>query len=194
MSRLSREKKKKLKKTKVEDLKRIEINQFKKKKKREVIIILDNLRSLNNVGSCFRTSDAFLIKKIYLVGITGSPPNKDIERTALGATESIDWEYIPDISKVEKKLKDDGWKIALVEQTDKSIDLKDFQPTQDEKFAFVFGNEVFGVSDEALHCADFAIEIPQFGTKHSFNITVSLGIVLWDHYNKTTKAHKEKGA
>ena len=194
MSRLSREKKKKLKKTKVEDLKRIEINQFKKKKKREVIIILDNLRSLNNVGSCFRTSDAFLIKKIYLVGITGSPPNKDIERTALGATESIDWEYIPDISKVEKKLKDDGWKIALVEQTDKSIDLKDFQPTQDEKFAFVFGNEVFGVSDEALHCADFAIEIPQFGTKHSFNITVSLGIVLWDHYNKTTKVHKEKGA
>ena len=194
MSRLSREKKKKLKKTKIEDLKRIEINQFKKKKKREVIIILDNLRSLNNVGSCFRTSDAFLIKKIYLVGITGSPPNKDIERTALGATESIDWEYIPDISKVEKKLKDDGWKIALVEQTDKSIDLKDFQPTQDEKFAFVFGNEVFGVSDEALHCADFAIEIPQFGTKHSFNITVSLGIVLWDHYNKTTKAHKEKGA
>ena len=194
MSRLSREKKKKLKKTKVEDLKRIEINQFKKKKKREVIIILDNLRSLNNVGSCFRTSDAFLIKKIYLVGITGSPPNKDIERTALGATESIDWEYIPDISKVEKKLKDDGWKIALVEQTDKSIDLKDFHPTPDEKFAFVFGNEVFGVSDEALHCADFAIEIPQFGTKHSFNITVSLGIVLWDHYNKTTKAHKEKGA
>ena len=183
-----------MKKTKVEDLKRIEINQFKKKKKREVIIILDNLRSLNNVGSCFRTSDAFLIKKIYLVGITGSPPHKDIERTALGATESIDWEYIPDISKVEKKLKDDGWKIALVEQTDRSIDLKDFQPTQDEKFAFVFGNEVFGVSDEALQCADFAIEIPQFGTKHSFNITISLGIVLWDHYNKTTKAHKEKGA
>ena len=183
-----------LKKTKVEDLKRIEISQFKKKKKREVIIILDNLRSLNNVGSCFRTSDAFFIKKIYLVGITGSPPNTDIDRTALGATESVDWEYVSCISNIEKQLKDNGWKIALIEQTDKSIDLKDFHPTSDEKFAFVFGNEVFGVSDEALHCADFAIEIPQFGTKHSFNITVSLGIVLWDHYNKTTKAHKEKGA
>ncbi len=183
-----------MKKTKVEDLKRIEIDQFKKKKKREVVVILDNLRSLNNVGSCFRTSDAFLIKKIYLIGITGSPPNTDIDRTALGATESVDWEYVSCISKIEKQLKDKGWKIALVEQTDKSIDLKDFHPTSDEKIAFVFGNEVFGVSDEALDCADFAIEIPQFGTKHSFNITVSLGIVLWDHYNKTTKAHKEKGA
>ena len=183
-----------MKKTKVEDLKRIEISQFKKKKKREVIIRLDNLRILNNVVSCFRTSDAFLIKKIYLVGITGSPPNTDIDRTALGATESVEWEYVSCISNIEKQLKDRGWKIALIEQTDKSINLKDFQPISDEKFAFVFGNEVFGVSDEALHCADFAIEIPQFGTKHSFNITVSLGIVLWDHYNKTTKAHKEKGA
>ena len=173
-----------MKKTKVEDLKRIEISQFKKKKKREVIIILDNLRSLNNVGSCFRTSDAFLIKKIYLVGITGSPPNTDIDRTALGATESVDWEYVSCISNIEKQLKDRGWKIALIEQTDKSIDLKDFQPTSDEKFAFVFGNEVFGVSDEALHCADFAIEIPQFGTKHSLNISICSGIISWDFYTK----------
>ncbi len=183
-----------MKKTKIEDLKRIEIDQFKKKRKREVIIILDNLRSLNNVGSCFRTSDAFLIKKIYLVGITGSPPNKDIDRTALGATESIEWEYVSCVSKIEKNLKKEGWKMTLVEQTDQSIDLKDFNPKSDEKFAFIFGNEVFGVSDESLKCADLAIEIPQFGTKHSFNITVSLGIVLWDHYNKTTKAHKEKEA
>ncbi len=183
-----------MKKTKIEDLKRIEIDQFKKKRKREVIIILDNLRSLNNVGSCFRTSDAFLIKKIYLVGITGSPPNKDIDRTALGATESIEWEYVSCVSKIEKNLKKEGWKMTLVEQTDQSIDLKDFNPKSDEKFAFIFGNEVFGVSDESLKCADLAIEIPQFGTKHSFNITVSLGIVLWDHYNKTTKARKEKEA
>ena len=183
-----------MKKTKIEDLKRIEISQFKKKKKREVIVILDNLRSLNNVGSCFRTSDAFLIKKIYLVGITGSPPNKDIDRTALGATESIEWEYVSSISKIEKELKDNGWKIALVEQTNEGIDLKYFNPKSDEKFAFVFGNEGFGVSEESLKCADLAIEIPQFGTKHSFNITVSLGIVLWDHYNKTTEVHKEKGA
>lgn len=179
-----------MKKTKIEDLKRIEISQFKKKKKREVIIILDNVRSLNNIGSCFRTSDAFLIKKIYLVGITGSPPNKDIDRTALGATESLDWEHVSSISKIEKKLKRRGWSIALVEQTNKSINLKDFNPKLEEKFAFVFGNEVFGVSDEALECADLAIEIPQFGTKHSFNITISLGIILWDHLLKTTRAHK----
>ena len=183
-----------MKKTKVEDLKRIEIDQFKKKKKREVIIILDNLRSLNNIGSCFRTSDAFLIKKIYLVGITGSPPNTDIDRTALGATESVDWEYVSCISNIEKELKDDGWKIALVEQTDQSINLKSFNPKKEEKIAFVFGNEVFGVSEESLKCADIAIEIPQFGTKHSFNITISLGIILWDHYVKTTETHKEKGA
>jgi len=179
-----------LKKTKIEDLKRIEVEQFKKKKKREIIVILDNVRSLNNIGSCFRTSDAFLIKKIYLVGITGTPPNKDIDRTALGATESVDWEHVSSISKIEKTLKDTGWKIALVEQTDKSINLQGFDPKSDEKFAFVFGNEVFGVSDEALECADLAIEIPQFGTKHSFNITVSLGIVLWDHHVKTTMAHR----
>ena len=183
-----------MKKTRVEDLKRIEVSQFKKKKKREVIIILDNLRSLNNIGSCFRTSDAFLIKKIYLVGITGSPPNTDIDRTALGATESVDWEYVPSITKIEKELKDDGWKIALVEQTDQSIDLKSFNPKKEEKIAFVFGNEVFGVSEESLKCADIAIEIPQFGTKHSFNITISLGIILWDHYVKTTETHIEKGA
>ena len=179
-----------MKKTKIEDLKRIEVDQFKKKKKREVIIILDNVRSLNNIGSCFRTSDAFIIKKIYLVGITGSPPNKDIDRTALGATESIDWEHVSSISKIEKELKEEGWKIALIEQTDESIKLQNFNPKSDEKFAFVFGNEVFGVSDEALQCAELAIEIPQFGTKHSFNITVSLGIVLWDHLTKTTEAHR----
>ena len=183
-----------MKKTKVEDLKRIEVSQFKKRKKRDVIIILDNLRSLNNIGSSFRTSDAFLIKKIYLVGITGSPPNTDIDRTALGATESVDWEYVSCISNIEKELKDDGWKIALVEQTDQSINLKSFNPKKEERIAFVFGNEVFGVSEESLKCADIAIEIPQFGTKHSFNITISLGIILWDHYVKTTETHKEKGA
>ena len=125
-----------------------------------------------------------------MVGITGSPPNKDIDRTALGATESIDWEHVSSISKIEKKLKEEGWKIALIEQTDESIKLQNFNPKSDEKFAFVFGNEVFGVSDEALQCAELAIEIPQFGTKHSFNITVSLGIVLWDHLTKTTGAHR----
>ena len=121
-----------MKKTKIEDQKRIEVDQFKKKKKREVIIIIDNVRSLNNIGSCFRTSDAFIIKKIYLVGITGSPQNKDIDRTALGATESIDWEHVSSISKIEKELKEEGWKIALIEQTDESIKLQNFNPKSDE--------------------------------------------------------------
>ena len=171
-----------MKKTPVDDLKRIEIDQFKKKGKRKVIVILDNVRSLNNIGSCFRTCDAFLIEKIYLVGIT------------LGATDSVEWEHINSINDIANKLKSQNWKIILVEQTDKSKNLKDFNPSGKQKVAFVFGNEVFGVSEESLKVCDSAIEIPQFGTKHSFNITVSLGIVLWDHLIKTTKAHKEKGA
>jgi tRNA G18 (ribose-2'-O)-methylase SpoU len=173
-----------MKKTKIEDLKRIEVEEFKKSKKHDVIIILDNVRSLNNVGSCFRTSDAFLIKKIYLTGLTGTPPNRDIERTALGATQSVEWEHIKNINEIEQKLKKDNWKIVLVEQTNKSINLKNFIPNPLDKYAFVFGNEVFGVSDESLKIADLAIEIPQLGTKHSFNVAVSLGIVLWDYYSK----------
>jgi len=173
-----------MKKTKIEDLKRIEVEEFKKSIKHDVIIILDNVRSLNNVGSCFRTSDAFLIKKIYLTGLTGTPPNRDIERTALGATQSVEWEHIKNINEIEQKLKKDNWKIVLVEQTNKSINLKNFIPNPLDKYAFVFGNEVFGVSDESLEIADLAIEIPQLGTKHSFNVAVSLGIVLWDYYSK----------
>ena len=174
-----------MKRTSIEDLKRIEVNEFRSKKKRDIIIILDGLRSLNNVGSCFRTADAFLVKKIYLTGITGAPPNKDIERTALGATESVEWEYISCISKIEKKLKKQKWKIVLVEQTNKSLSLEEFKSSKNEKYAFVFGNEVFGVSDKAINCADSAIEIPQFGTKHSFNVAISLGIILWHHHIKS---------
>lgn len=173
-----------MKKTKIEDLKRIEVEEFKKSIKHDVIIILDNVRSLNNVGSCFRTSDAFLIKKIYLTGLTGTPPNRDIERTALGATHSVEWKHIKNIKEIDQKLKKDNWKIVLVEQTNKSINLKNFIPNPLDKYAFVFGNEVFGVSDESLEIADLAIEIPQLGTKHSFNVAVSLGIVLWDYYSK----------
>jgi len=173
-----------MKKTKIEDLKRIEVEEFKKSIKHDVIIILDNVRSLNNVGSCFRTSDAFLIKKIYLTGLTGTPPNRDIERTALGATHSVEWKHIKNIKEIDQKLKKDNWKIVLVEQTNKSINLKNFIPNPLDKYAFVFGNEVFGVSDESLKIADLAIEIPQLGTKHSFNVAVSLGIVLWDYYSK----------
>ena len=179
-----------MKKTKIEDLKRIEISQFKKKKKREVIIILDNVRSLNNIGSCFRTSDAFLIKKIYLVGITGSPPNKDIDRTALGATESLDWEHVSSISKIKKKLKSRGWSIALVEQTNKSINLKDFNPKLEEKFAFVFGNEVFGVSEELSGLADIHVELPMRGIKQSLNVSVATGVVGYELARIYTKNNK----
>ena len=123
---------------------------------------------------------------MYLTGFTAKPPSRDIERTALGATDSVEWEHVKEIKKIIIQLKKEGWKIILVEQTDQSINLKNFKPLISEKYVFVFGNEVFGVSDDALKEADAALEIPQFGTKHSFNISVSMGIILWDYYVKTT--------
>jgi tRNA G18 (ribose-2'-O)-methylase SpoU len=174
-----------MKKIKNEDLDRLSIKEYKNSKKIPVCIILDNVRSLNNVGSCFRTADAFLIKKMYLTGLTGKPPSRDIERTALGATDSVEWKYVKNIKKLIIQLKKEGWKIILVEQTDKSINLKDFKPLIPEKYVFIFGNEVFGVSEDALKEANVALEIPQFGTKHSFNISISIGIILWDYHIKT---------
>jgi len=175
-----------MKKIRNEDLNRLSIKEYKNSKKIPVCIILDNVRSLNNIGSCFRTSDAFLIKKMYLTGFTAKPPSRDIERTALGATDSVEWEHVKEIKKIIIQLKKEEWKIILVEQTDQSINLKNFKPLISEKYVFIFGNEVFGVSDDALKEADAALEIPQFGTKHSFNISVSMGIILWDYYVKTT--------
>jgi len=175
-----------MKKIRNEDLNRLSIKEYQNSKKIPVCIILDNVRSLNNIGSCFRTSDAFLIKKMYLTGFTAKPPSRDIERTALGATDSVEWEHVKEIKKIIIQLKKEEWKIILVEQTDQSINLKNFKPLISEKYVFVFGNEVFGVSDDALKEADAALEIPQFGTKHSFNISVSMGILLWDYYVKTT--------
>ena len=175
-----------MKKIRNEDLNRLSIKEYQNSKKIPVCIILDNVRSLNNIGSCFRTSDAFLIKKMYLTGFTAKPPSRDIERTALGATDSVEWEHVKEIKKIIIQLKKEEWKIILVEQTDQSINLKNFKPLISEKYVFVFGNEVFGVSDDALKEADTALEIPQFGTKHSFNISVSMGIILWDYYVKTT--------
>ena len=175
-----------MKKIRNEDLNRLSIKEYQNSKKIPVCIILDNVRSLNNIGSCFRTSDAFLIKKMYLTGFTAKPPSRDIESTALGATDSVEWEHVKEIKKIIIQLKKEGWKIILVEQTDQSINLKNFKPLISEKYVFVFGNEVFGVSDDALKEADTALEIPQFGTKHSFNISVSMGIILWDYYVKTT--------
>jgi tRNA G18 (ribose-2'-O)-methylase SpoU len=139
---------------------------------------------LNNIGSVFRTSDAFLIEKIYLCGITAIPPHKDIHKTALGSTDSVDWEYVEDTLALVNKLKEDNVKIAAIEQADNAVMLSDFIPDEDKKLAVIFGNEVKGVQQEVVSNSDYCIEIPQYGTKHSLNISVSCGVVLWDLFNK----------
>lgn len=168
----------------MEELNRMEVGEFKKAEKKPVVFVLDNVRSLHNVGSAFRTADAFLIQKIYLCGITGTPPNREINKTALGATESVEWEYAQKTSEMIDKLKKDSWKIISLEQTDKSIQLQNFLPVKEEKYCFVFGNEVAGVEEEVINASDICLEIPQFGTKHSLNISVAVGIVAWDYFIK----------
>jgi len=170
-----------MKKLKNEELNRPSVEQFKIQEKNQVILILDNIRSLNNVGSAFRTSDAFNVSKIYLCGITGRPPHRDIQKTALGATESVDWEHVPSTVGVIDQLKSKDWNVYAVEQAEGATMLDTFEPIPNKKYAFVFGNEVFGVEQEAVDAAGNCLEIPQYGTKHSLNISVSIGIVLW-HY------------
>ncbi|KAA9325497.1 RNA methyltransferase [Adhaeribacter soli] len=168
----------------MEELNRDSVEEFKQKQKTPIVLVLDNVRSLNNVGSAFRTGDAFAVEKIYLCGITGTPPNKEINKTALGATESVDWDHASETPELLQKLKADGFKILAVEQVSNSVSLKAFQPEMGQKYALVFGNEVFGVEEAALALADTVLEIPQFGTKHSLNISVALGIVVWDLVSK----------
>lgn len=150
-------------------------------------MVLDHVRSLNNVGAIFRTADAFLIEKIYLCGITATPPNRQIQKTALGSTETVAWEYVGKTTEAIKRLKEQGIKICAVEQVDGATALGDFMPEQNITYAFVFGNEVNGVSQDVIDCSDDAIEIPQLGTKHSLNISVSAGIVLWDVFSKLNR-------
>jgi len=145
---------------------------------------LDNIRSLNNIGSVFRTSDAFLIKKIYLCGITARPPHKEIHKTALGATESVDWEYVENTEELIKALQEEKVTVLAIEQAEESTSLEEFMPVSGESYAVILGNEVKGVSQNAVDLSDYCIEIPQFGTKHSLNISVSCGIVLWDIFSK----------
>lgn len=166
------------------ELQRLEIEEFKKATKTPLIVILDNVRSLNNIGSVFRTCDAFLIEKIFLCGITATPPNKEIHKTALGATQSVDWEYVESTISVVERLKSEGICVVGVEQTEKSVMLNDFQPKSATKYAVIFGNEVKGVEQEVVSASDGVIEIPQYGTKHSLNISVSAGIVIWDLWKK----------
>ena len=171
-----------MRKLKNSELNRITPEEYKSSDKTPVIIVLDNVRSLYNVGSVFRTADAFRVEAIYLCGITGQPPHPEIHKSALGATESVTWKHFEKTIDAIKELKDNSYSIYAIEQVDKSIDLKDFTPKQGNKYAFVFGNEIKGVSEEILPLCDGCIEIPQFGTKHSFNIAVSVGIVLWQFY------------
>jgi len=173
-----------MRKLKNNELVRLTVDEFKQETKIPLIVILDNIRSLNNVGSVFRTSDAFLIEKIYLCGITATPPNKEIHKTALGGTESVVWEYAADVATLIQKLKDSNIKVMAIEQAENSVMLQDFKVDKGEKLAIIFGNEVKGVQQTAVNLCDAVIEIPQFGTKHSLNISVSVGVVLWDLFKK----------
>ena len=166
------------------ELGRITVSTFKKITKTPIIVVLDNIRSLNNIGSVFRTSDAFLIEKIYLCGITASPPHREIHKTALGATESVEWEHINDTLTLVNELKSQEIVVAAIEQVENSIMLDKFTPDPIKKIAVIFGNEVKGVQQEVVSAADYCVEIPQKGTKHSLNISVSCGVVLWDLYQK----------
>jgi tRNA G18 (ribose-2'-O)-methylase SpoU len=173
-----------MRKLKNSELERLSVQEFKLSAKTPLIIVLDNIRSLNNIGSVFRTCDAFLIEKIYLCGITAKPPHKDIHKTALGSTDSVTWEYIEDTLELVERLKAKNIKIVSVEQTENATMLNDFTPQQQTTYAIVFGNEVKGVSQDVVNASNIVVEIPQFGTKHSLNISVSAGLVIWDLFSK----------
>jgi len=176
-----------MKKLKNSELNRLDVSAFKKMPKTPLLVILDNIRSLNNIGSVFRTSDAFLMEKIYLCGITATPPHKDIHKTALGATDSVDWAYAESTLELITKLQKQGVKIISIEQANNSIMLQDFNVDKNQKYAIVMGNEVKGVQQEVVSKSDYCVEIPQYGTKHSLNISVTTGIVLWDLFQKIKK-------
>ncbi len=179
-----------MRKLKNSELDRLSVDAFKNKEKTPLIIVLDNIRSLNNIGSVFRTSDAFLIEKIYLCGITAIPPHKDIHKTALGSTDTVDWEYVKDTLALVEKLKTKNVKVCSIEQAENATMLNDFLPQPNTKYALVFGNEVKGVSQDVVNASNSVIEIPQFGTKHSLNISVSCGVVVWDVFSKLSEIIK----
>lgn len=174
-----------MKKLSLEELGRMSIDQFKEADKIPICLLLDNVRSLHNVGSAFRTADAFRVEKIVLTGITGTPPHREIQKTALGATESVAWDYFENPAEAVEKLKSEGYTLVVVEQTTDSLPLQTFYAEKDKKYCLVFGNEVHGVSEEVIEQAALALEIPQAGTKHSLNISVCLGIVVWEVFRKT---------
>ena len=173
-----------MRKLKLDELNRASVTEFKNQGKLPITVILDNIRSMHNIGSIFRTSDGFAVEQIYLCGITAQPPHREIEKTALGATQSVNWTYFETPLQAVEKLRTDGYQIIAIEQAENSTMLNKFTPLVNNKYALILGNEVNGVSDEVMQQIDTCIEIPQFGTKHSFNVVVSAGIVLWDFYAK----------
>jgi 23S rRNA (guanosine2251-2'-O)-methyltransferase len=168
-----------MKKLKLEELNRLSVEEFQEAEKTPLALVLDNVRSMNNVGSAFRTADAFALEKLYLCGITATPPHREIQKTSLGAEQAVAWEHAESTATLCKKLQEEGYTVLAVEQAEGSTILHRFSPSKEAKYALVFGNEVFGVDDEVMQLADGCLEIPQFGTKHSLNISVSIGVVVW---------------
>ncbi|SHE62735.1 RNA methyltransferase [Pedobacter caeni] len=173
-----------MKKLKLDELNRVGVEEFREQEKLPVIVVLDNVRSMHNIGSVFRTADGFAVEQLYLCGISAQPPHREIEKTALGATQSVAWTHFETTLDAVASLREDGYKIIAIEQAAGSTMLNTYRPESTEKYALIFGNEVNGVSDEVMAQIDECIEIPQFGTKHSFNIVISAGIVLWDFFAK----------
>ena len=171
----------------MDELNRLSTEEFKEVEKFPYTLILDDIRSMNNIGSVFRTGDAFKVEKVYLCGITATPPHREIQKTALGADETVIWEHVEDVLTLVRKLQLEGVIVAAVEQVENSVSLLSFEPVKNQKYAFVFGNEVFGVNQAVVEQADFCLEIPQYGTKHSLNISVTAGVVAWDFVSKILK-------
>ena len=173
-----------MKKRSLKELNRVSVEQFKQQSKTPIVLVLDNIRSALNVGSAFRTADAFALEKIFLCGITAKPPHREILKTAIGATESMEWVYFDSTLEAVKQLSEEGYQVIAIEQADQSVSLQSFPIQKDSKYALIFGNEVQGVSDEVMEKIEHCIEIPQFGTKHSLNISVCLGITVWEFFRQ----------
>lgn len=176
-----------MRKLSIEELNRVNVEDYKSLDKMPLVIVLDNIRSTNNIGSIFRTCDAFLVSRIVICGISATPPNKEIHKTAIGAEQSVDWTYFNTTVEAIGKLRDEGFKIVAIEQAEGSCDICNFEYDVNDKYALVLGNEVEGVSDEVMEMIDHCVEIPQYGTKHSLNVSITAGIVIYDYYMKTNE-------
>lgn len=171
-----------MKKKSMEELQRLSCEEYHKVAKLPIVVVLDDVRSLNNIGSMFRTADAFLIEKIYLCGITATPPSPEIHKTALGAEDSVEWEYVRDAVSLVDRLKSEGYTVCAIEQVNGSVNMLDFAVDKEKKYAVILGNEVKGVNQEVVDKVDYCIELPQYGTKHSLNVSITAGIVMWHFF------------